>query len=84
MSQVVIDCGSASFFKAAGTPIMEIPAKTSGDDTPPSRKRPAWWLLLLVIFVIWIRLPFSHWWLTISTLAICCVLACLLFVRWRD
>jgi len=61
---------------------MEIPAKTSDDDPPPSRKRPAGWWFLLLIFTL-IPVPFGHWWLTITSLAICFVLAWLL-VRWRE
>ena len=75
---VVIDCDSASFFKAAATSMAEISAKTSGDDPPPSRKRPAWWWFLLVIFIL-IPVPFGSWWLTITSLAICFVLAWLFF-----
>jgi hypothetical protein len=80
--QVVLDCGPAFFFKPATTSIMEIPANTSGDVPPPPRKRSAWWWLLLLVFIL-IPVPFGHWWLTVSTLAICFLLAWLL-VRLRD
>jgi hypothetical protein len=80
--QVVLDCDPAFFFKAAATSIMEIPEKISGENPPPSRKRSAWWWLLLLIFIL-IPVPFGHWWLTISSLAICFVLAWLL-VRLRN
>ena len=62
---------------------MEIPAKTSGDDTPPSRKRPAWWWFLFLIFIL-IPVRFGSWWLTVICLTVLCLLAYLLAREERE
>ena len=75
----MIDSGSETshhLFDAVGNSSMEIPAKTGGDDTTPSRR--GWWRLWLLVLLF--PIPFSPWWLTIICLAVFCFLV-YLFTR---
>lgn len=61
--------------------VAELSAKTGDNDSPTSRKRTAWWWLLLVFILI--PVPFGPWWLTVTSLVLCVVLAWLLIGRNR-
>jgi hypothetical protein len=55
---------------------MEPSAKGSEVESSRPRKPSGWWLLLLIFILL--PIPWSPWWITVASLAICAALACLL------